>query len=236
MRLIGGLSGKNQVQGDKNVGRIIGAEGPAGRDMTSTAGQTLASIDGIKMDDPGKTKVEYFVPTVESFPVGTFIKDNDYTVFMDTVSKPPKPTRSTWAMIRSLLTDYIMDVRLEFFNKTISLDENTLVGTVEEFDEVIKGENARFGVRVEVPTGTAGELGQFAADDQAVWVYTESGWKSFDFPTGVDDVHSYQEISDITKLSVGNVGFILNAAMRSLREKMERDDREEKIIYLTKSA
>jgi len=40
--------------------------------------------------------------------------------------------------------------------------------------------------------------------------------------------HSYQEISDITKLSVGNVGFILNAAMRSLREKMERDDREEK--------
>ena len=48
--------------------------------------------------------------------------------------------------------------------------------------------------------------------------------------------HSYQEISDITGLSVGNVGFILNAAMRSLREKMERDDREEKIIYLTKTA
>jgi RNA polymerase sigma-70 factor (ECF subfamily) len=48
--------------------------------------------------------------------------------------------------------------------------------------------------------------------------------------------HSYQEISDITGLSVGNVGFILNAAMRSLRDKMERDDREEKIIYLTKSA
>ena len=48
--------------------------------------------------------------------------------------------------------------------------------------------------------------------------------------------HSYQEISNITGLSVGNVGFILNAAMRSLRDKMERDDREEKIIYLTKSA
>ena len=48
--------------------------------------------------------------------------------------------------------------------------------------------------------------------------------------------HSYQEISTITGLSVGNVGFILNAAMRSLREKMERDDREEKIIYLTKTA
>jgi RNA polymerase sigma-70 factor (ECF subfamily) len=48
--------------------------------------------------------------------------------------------------------------------------------------------------------------------------------------------HSYQEISEITGLSVGNVGFILNAAMRSLRDKMERDDREEKIIYLTKTA
>ncbi len=48
--------------------------------------------------------------------------------------------------------------------------------------------------------------------------------------------HSYQEISDITGLSVGNVGFILNAAMRNLREKMERDDREEKIIYLTRTA
>jgi RNA polymerase sigma factor (sigma-70 family) len=48
--------------------------------------------------------------------------------------------------------------------------------------------------------------------------------------------HSYQEISEITGLSVGNVGFILNAAMRNLREKMERDDREEKIIYLTKTA
>jgi hypothetical protein len=33
---------------------------------------------------------------------------------------------------------------------------------------------------------------------------------------------------------VGNVGFILNAAMRNLRSLMERDEREEKIIYLTK--
>jgi RNA polymerase sigma-70 factor (ECF subfamily) len=48
--------------------------------------------------------------------------------------------------------------------------------------------------------------------------------------------HSYQEISEITGLSIGNVGFILNAAMRNLRDKMERDDREEKIIYLTKIA
>ncbi|MEO6741921.1 MAG: RNA polymerase sigma factor [Chthoniobacteraceae bacterium] len=46
--------------------------------------------------------------------------------------------------------------------------------------------------------------------------------------------HSYQEISQITGLSVGNVGFILNAAMRHLREKMERDEKDEKIIYLAK--
>ena len=46
--------------------------------------------------------------------------------------------------------------------------------------------------------------------------------------------HSYQEISDITRLSVGNVGFLLNAAMRNLRLKMERDDKDEKIIYLKK--
>ena len=48
--------------------------------------------------------------------------------------------------------------------------------------------------------------------------------------------HSYQEISDITRLSVGNVGFILNAAMRNLRQKMERDDKDEKIIYLARRA
>ena len=48
--------------------------------------------------------------------------------------------------------------------------------------------------------------------------------------------HSYQEISQITGLSVGNVGFILNAAMRNLRGKMERDDKDEKIIYLAKRA
>ncbi|MEO8353050.1 MAG: sigma-70 family RNA polymerase sigma factor [Chthoniobacteraceae bacterium] len=48
--------------------------------------------------------------------------------------------------------------------------------------------------------------------------------------------HSYQEISDITGLSVGNVGFLLNAAMRNLRGKFERDDKDEKIIYLTKLA
>ena len=48
--------------------------------------------------------------------------------------------------------------------------------------------------------------------------------------------HSYQEISDITGLSVGNVGFLLNAAMRNLRGKLERDDKDEKIIYLTKMA
>jgi len=46
--------------------------------------------------------------------------------------------------------------------------------------------------------------------------------------------HSYQEISQITGLSVGNVGFILNAAMRHLREKMERDEKDEKIVYLSK--
>ena len=46
--------------------------------------------------------------------------------------------------------------------------------------------------------------------------------------------HSYQEISDITGLSVGNVGFLLNAAMRNLRGKMDRDDKDEKIIYLKK--
>ena len=48
--------------------------------------------------------------------------------------------------------------------------------------------------------------------------------------------HSYQEISEITGLSVGNVGFILNAAMRNLRGKMERDEKDEKIIYLAKIA
>lgn len=48
--------------------------------------------------------------------------------------------------------------------------------------------------------------------------------------------HSYQEISDITRLSVGNVGFILNAAMRNLRQKMERDEKDEKIIYLARKA
>jgi RNA polymerase sigma-70 factor (ECF subfamily) len=46
--------------------------------------------------------------------------------------------------------------------------------------------------------------------------------------------HSYQEISKITGLSVGNVGFILNAAMHHLRHKMERDEKDEKIIYLAK--
>ena len=40
----------------------------------------------------------------------------------------------------------------------------------------------------------------------------------------------------ITGLSVGNVGFLLNAAMRNLRGKLERDDKDEKIIYLTKIA
>ena len=48
--------------------------------------------------------------------------------------------------------------------------------------------------------------------------------------------HSYQEISDITGLSVGNVGFLLNAAMRNLRTKMERDEKDEKIVYLKKTA
>lgn len=48
--------------------------------------------------------------------------------------------------------------------------------------------------------------------------------------------HSYQEISDITSLSVGNVGFLLNAAMRNLRTKMERDEKDEKIVYLKKTA
>jgi RNA polymerase sigma-70 factor (ECF subfamily) len=48
--------------------------------------------------------------------------------------------------------------------------------------------------------------------------------------------HSYQEVSEITGLSVGNVGFILNAAMRNLRQKMERDEKDEKIIYLAKRA
>ena len=46
--------------------------------------------------------------------------------------------------------------------------------------------------------------------------------------------HSYQQISEITGLSVGNVGFILNAAMHHLRDKMERDEKDEKIIYLAK--
>src|SRR4051812_30987627 len=46
--------------------------------------------------------------------------------------------------------------------------------------------------------------------------------------------HSYQEISEITGLSVGNVGFLLNAAMRNLRGKLDRDDKDEKIIYLKK--
>jgi RNA polymerase sigma-70 factor (ECF subfamily) len=48
--------------------------------------------------------------------------------------------------------------------------------------------------------------------------------------------HSYQEISDITGLSVGNVGFLLNAAMRNLRTKMERDDKDEKIVYIRRCA
>ena len=46
--------------------------------------------------------------------------------------------------------------------------------------------------------------------------------------------HSYQQISEITGLSVGNVGFILNAAMHHLREKMERDEKDEKMIYLAR--
>ena len=31
-------------------------------------------------------------------------------------------------------------------------------------------------------------------------------------------------------------GFLLNAAMRNLRNKMERDDKDEKIVYLKKTA
>jgi RNA polymerase sigma-70 factor (ECF subfamily) len=46
--------------------------------------------------------------------------------------------------------------------------------------------------------------------------------------------HSYAEISEITGLSVGNVGFLLNAAMRNLRGMMDRDEKDEKIIYLKK--
>jgi RNA polymerase sigma-70 factor (ECF subfamily) len=46
--------------------------------------------------------------------------------------------------------------------------------------------------------------------------------------------HSYQQISEITGLSCGNVGFILNAAMHQLRQMMERDEKDEKIIYLAK--
>jgi len=46
--------------------------------------------------------------------------------------------------------------------------------------------------------------------------------------------HSYQQTSEITGLSSGNVGFILNAAMHHLRGKMERDEKDEKIIYLSK--
>jgi len=46
--------------------------------------------------------------------------------------------------------------------------------------------------------------------------------------------HSYQQISEITGLSCGNVGFLLNAAMHHLRDKMERDEKDEKIIYLSR--
>ena len=42
--------------------------------------------------------------------------------------------------------------------------------------------------------------------------------------------HTYQQISEITGLTIGNVGFILNAAMHHLRDKMERDEKDEKII------
>jgi RNA polymerase sigma-70 factor (ECF subfamily) len=45
--------------------------------------------------------------------------------------------------------------------------------------------------------------------------------------------HSYREISQITGLSEGNVGFILNAAMHQLRENLERDEKDEKMIYLS---
>src|SRR5471030_2515000 len=41
--------------------------------------------------------------------------------------------------------------------------------------------------------------------------------------------HSYHEISQITGLTEGNVGFILNAAMHQLRENLERDEQDEKI-------
>jgi RNA polymerase sigma-70 factor (ECF subfamily) len=45
---------------------------------------------------------------------------------------------------------------------------------------------------------------------------------------------SYNEISEITGLTPGNVGFILNAAMHDLRERMESDEQDEKMIYLTR--
>jgi len=48
--------------------------------------------------------------------------------------------------------------------------------------------------------------------------------------------HSYQQISEITGLSCGNVGFILNAATRQLRQMMERDERPETITYLARRA
>ncbi len=48
--------------------------------------------------------------------------------------------------------------------------------------------------------------------------------------------HTYQEISDITTLSVSNVGFLLNAGLRALRTMMERDERRENIIYLRRGA
>lgn len=48
--------------------------------------------------------------------------------------------------------------------------------------------------------------------------------------------HTYQEISDITNLSVSNVGFLLNAALRALRLMMERAERRENIIYLQRGA
>jgi len=37
---------------------------------------------------------------------------------------------------------------------------------------------------------------------------------------------SYQEIADITSLSVGNVGFLLHTALRTLRKRLERLERE----------
>ena len=49
--------------------------------------------------------------------------------------------------------------------------------------------------------------------------------------------HSYQKINEITGLSVGNVGFLLNAAMRNLRGKDgSRRKAREKINYLKKRA